>query len=286
MGFGAVGKYLASAVVNDPACKSGMELAFVCEPMDPGAVAASGIFNDHSIVLEDLGSFATKGADIIVEVAHASISERFGAAFLKNADYMPASITALVDPSVEEALLTEAHNTASEFGLYLPSGALWGARDIQKMDERGTLQALTVTMTKAPHHLKLSGRVGRKMEALLADGATGRHVLFEGTVRELAPLAPNNVNTMAAAALAAPSIRGFDGVTARLVMDTDADAHVVSVDIQGPALGASLGGKPFRLTTVRYNPAAVGAVTGDATYASFISSLLGARGKGAGVHFC
>ena len=39
-----------------------------------------------------------------------------------------------------------------------------------------------------------------------------------GPVRELCPLAPNNVNTMAAAAIAATSL-GFDGVYGRLVAD-------------------------------------------------------------------
>ena len=58
----------------------------------------------------------------------------------------------------------------------------------------------------APHHLKLAGSVGEKMAALLDGGATGEHVLYEGPVRALAGLAPNNVNTMACAALAAPSI--------------------------------------------------------------------------------
>jgi predicted dinucleotide-utilizing enzyme len=39
-----------------------------------------------------------------------------------------------------------------------------------------------------------------------------------GTVRELCPLAPNNVNTMATGALAAHTL-GFDGTRARLVAD-------------------------------------------------------------------
>ena len=39
-----------------------------------------------------------------------------------------------------------------------------------------------------------------------------------GPVRGLCPLAPNNVNTMAAAALAAPNL-GFDGVRGCLVSD-------------------------------------------------------------------
>lgn len=282
VGFGAVGKYLADAVQNDPVASSALELAFVCEPMSPGAVAASGLF-EPAVCLEDLAGFRSKEADLIVEVAHASVSARYGPAFLEHADYMPASITAFVDDTVEKACREVAESPAQEHGLYIPSGALWGARDIQKMDERGSLRAVTVTMCKAPHHLKISGPVGEKMERLLASGATGEHVLYEGPIRGLAAHAPNNVNTMAAAALASPSIGGFDGLTARLVMDTETEAHIVTVEVEGPA---KPGAKPFKQTTVRYNPAEVGAVTGDATYASFLSSMLEASGKGSGVHFC
>ena len=283
VGFGAVGKYLANAILKDPACQETLELAFVCEPVDPGAVVASGTVPKEA-ALDDLADFASKDADLIVEVAHASISERYGAAFLQNADYMPASTTAFADAKLEAQLVAVARDTSTTHGLYLPSGALWGARDIQKMDERGALRALTVTMKKAPHHLKLYGEVGECLEALLADGVQGEHVLYEGPVRNLAAFAPNNVNTMAAAALAAPSIGGFDGVTARLVMDTDTEAHVVTVDVEGPV--SKPGAPPFKLSTVRYNPAAAGAVTGDATYSSFMSSMLEARDRGAGVHFC
>jgi hypothetical protein len=41
--------------------------------------------------------------------------------------------------------------------------------------------------------------------------AEGETVLFSGSVRELCPLAPNNVNTMAAAAIAGHTL-GFDKV--------------------------------------------------------------------------
>ena len=88
VGFGAVGKYLADAVRNDPVASSALELAFVCEPMTPGAVAASGLF-EPAVCLEDLAEFRSKEADLIVEVAHASISARYGPTFLEHADYMP-----------------------------------------------------------------------------------------------------------------------------------------------------------------------------------------------------
>ena len=102
-------------------------------------------------------------------------------------------------------------------------------------------------------------------------------MLYEGPVRALCPMAPNNVNTMACCALAAHNL-GFDGVVGRLVADPSLDAHIVDIDVTGP------GG--FTVRTSRHNPAAVGAVTGNATYEAFLSSMLGAHGQGAGFHFC
>jgi aspartate dehydrogenase len=126
-------------------------------------------------------------------------------------------------------------------------------------------------------------------------------VLFNGCVRDLCPLAPNNVNTMAAAAIAGHTL-GFDGTIARLVADPSLDHHVVDIEVGGPG--------DFHVFTHRLNPAPPGkrshrksdwqftgtipflcgypsgAVTGNATYASFLSSLLAANGRGSGVHIC
>lgn len=61
---------------------------------------------------------------------------------------------------------------------------------------------------------------GFRLEGPLARGPSEgpRTVLYEGPVRGLCPFAPRNSNTMAAAALAAPSL-GFDGVVGILVSD-------------------------------------------------------------------
>jgi aspartate dehydrogenase len=126
----------------------------------------------------------------------------------------------LTNKKVEKAVRDAANQ--GPHGLYIPSGALWGARDIQKMAERGTLKGLVVTMRKAPHHLKLSGEVNEVMQKHLKDGLKGRAVLYEGCVRDLCSLAPNNVNTMAAAALAGHNL-GFDSTVARLEMDTETE---------------------------------------------------------------
>jgi len=280
VGFGAVGKYLTRAILENPQCKKRLQLAWVCDPMNPAGVKQSSMV-PAACCLEYLNDFAAKSADLIVEVAHPDISRRYGKAFLGTADYMPASITAFADKSVELELLEEA-DRATGHGIYLPRGALWGAEDIKRMDEHGSLKGLTVTMKKAPHHLKLQGSLQAAMEAALAKGTPGEHVVYEGPVRGLCPLAPNNVNTMAAASLAARSL-GLDGVTGRLVVDASLDKHVVEVEVVGPA---KPGQEPFRLVTVRNNPAEAGAVTGDATYATFLRSMLEAGGSGDGVHFC
>uniref|UniRef100_A0ABM5GSB9 Aspartate dehydrogenase domain-containing protein n=1 Tax=Pogona vitticeps TaxID=103695 RepID=A0ABM5GSB9_9SAUR len=134
--------------------------------------------------------------------------------------------------------------------------------------------ALTVTMAKHPDSFRLGGHLGE-----LAKGARQKRVvLYKGPVRQLCPLAPNNVNTMAAACMAAPSL-GFDGVQGCLIADPVlSNHHVVETEVTG------LGG--FSVHTRRKNPAASGAVTGEATFAAFWSSLLVCQGHGGQVFLC
>uniref|UniRef100_A0A8B9RZI1 Aspartate dehydrogenase domain containing n=1 Tax=Accipiter nisus TaxID=211598 RepID=A0A8B9RZI1_9AVES len=156
------------------------------------------------------------------------------------------SPTALADPETERRLRGAAERGGHT--LYVPRGALWGCEDIRRMDEAGTL---AVSHPGGGHR----------------DGGIGDI----GPLRPLCPLAPNNVNTMAAAAVAAPRL-GFDGVRACLVADPSVpDWHVVEVEV------TSVGdeGRALRVTSTRRNPAAPGAVTGNATRDAFWSSLLG-----------
>ena len=134
-------------------------------------------------------------------------------------------------------------------------------------------------MKKAPHHLKLSP----PLSSIVQESADQNieKVVFSGSVRELCPLAPNNVNTMATAAIAAFNL-GFDKVRAVLISDPTLEKHVVEVDVEGPGQEQN----KFRVLTTRSNPAAKGAVTGAATYGSFLSSLYLAENMGKGVHVC
>ena len=69
-------------------------------------------------------------------------------------------------------------------------------------------------MRKHPSSFKLDGDLKAKNAAVKDEAVT----LYDGPVRGLCPLAPNNVNTMAAAAVAAHNL-GFDGTVGRLVAD-------------------------------------------------------------------
>lgn len=84
------------------------------------------------------------------------------------------------------------------------------------MADRNTLKGLKVTMKKHPTSLKLEGSLKEKLENY--NDSENPLVLYEGPVRDLCHLAPNNVNTMAVGALSAQNL-GFDKVQACLVAD-------------------------------------------------------------------
>jgi predicted dinucleotide-utilizing enzyme len=262
VGYGNLGQYLTKFILSEEGQAAGLELAFIWN-RSPDKVTDVADPRVQQALLTNLQDFKKTNPDVIVEVAHPSITVDYGTLFMESADYFCGSPTIFANSEVERTMRQAAAGTRA---LYLPAGALWGSNDIQKMADRGSLKGLTITMKKAPHHLKVHGTVKDAVEKVLASNAPGEHVVYEGPVRGLCPLAPNNVNTMACAAMAAGPELGFDGTRARLIVDKDLAAHVVIVQIEGP------GG--FTLESTRYNPAKTGAVTGNATYASFLSSLL------------
>ena len=71
-------------------------------------------------------------------------------------------------------------------------------------------------MTKHPSSFKLNGQLAEDNAKVTDSKVT----LYDGPVRPLCSLAPNNVNTMAAAAMAAHNL-GLDKVVGRLVADPE-----------------------------------------------------------------
>ncbi|XP_020601839.1 putative L-aspartate dehydrogenase, partial [Orbicella faveolata] len=261
------GQYLVEEILQ----RNDLELSFV---WNRTLEVIRGKVEDRYI-LETLSSFAERAPDLIVEVAHPSITVDYGEVFLDVADYMIGSPTALANLDVENKLRQKASN--GTHGIYIPSGALWGGNDIKKMADRKTLKGLKVTMKKHPSCYKLNEPLKAKNAQVHSEPV----VLYDGPIRELCSLAPNNVNTMAAAALAAHNL-GFDKAQGCIVADPGLNAHIVEVDVSGPGEEQN----QFTVKTVRHNPAKSGAITGSATYASFLSSMLGAHSQGPGVHLC
>ncbi|XP_056143289.1 aspartate dehydrogenase domain-containing protein [Lampris incognitus] len=266
VGYGHLGQYLVERILKEGA-GLGLTLAFVWNRNSDklkGSVPAE-------LILDDLSAFADRRCDVIVEVCHPKIAKDFGSHFLSQAHFLVGSPSALSDPELNHKLRQAAERHGRT--LYVPSGALWGGQDIQRLSDSGALKAVFVRMSKHPSCFRLTGDT-------LSDWTEGegRRVLFSGSVADLCPLAPNNVNTMAAAAMAAGTL-GFSGVRGEIVSDTALrDYHVVEVEVTGV--------NGFSVRTVRRNPAQLGAVTGSATYNSFWSSLLVCKGHGGRVYLC
>ncbi|KAG8431773.1 hypothetical protein GDO86_019990 [Hymenochirus boettgeri] len=265
--------YLVDKILKEGA-NHHLELAFV---WNRSMEKLEGKVETH-LQLHNLCEFYKWNADLIVEVAHPSITREYGEKFLSAAHFLVGSPTALADQVTERKLTEESKRSGNT--LYIPSGALWGAEDIYKMAERNTLKGLKITMTKHPKSYRLEGYLAQ----LNQEAMKSKTVLYEGPVRNLCSLAPNNINTMAAACMAGYTL-GFDQVIGVLVADPSIpDWHFVDIEVTGPTSENT--GQLFSVKTSRCNPSSFGSVTGSATFVSFWSSLLACKGHGGRVYIC
>lgn len=165
------------------------------------------------LVLPKIEDFRIHEPDLVIEVAHPDITKQFGAEILSYCDYFVGSPSVLADRQLE-AKLYEVLNKSNK-RVFVPNGALWGSQDIRRMSNVGKLKALEIEMRFHPHSLKLCGNLA----VLNAQVNLTAVTLYEGPIRELCSLAPNNTNTMACAAISGYSL-GFDKVIGRLVSDS------------------------------------------------------------------
>lgn len=275
VGFGKLGQYLFQHILSEPLCNQ-LEVAFIWNRTIQTVKDFPSV--QESWILEDLSKFESFNADIIVEVSHPDIIKNYGAQFLSKADLFVGSPTAFADLDTEKSL--RDISSTVPFGVYIPAGAMWGAEDVAKMATSGSLKGLKVTMKKHPESLKVLPPLDEKIKASVSGV---ENIIFEGSVRDLAPLAPNNVNTMACAALAASNL-GFDQTKACLVADDRLDSHIILIEVIGPYNEETK--ESFHVITERKNPSPPGSVTGQQTFVSFLSSLKRSYGRGKGFHFC
>lgn len=282
LGFGALGQHLYDSIAENSDIGTLLEVAFV---WNRSADALERV--PEELRLANIEDCSARGADVVVEVCHPSVSATYAVLVMQGgADFVVGSPTALADSEIESAIRSVA-NSEEGGSLYIPVGALWGASDLQSAASRNLLVNLTLTMKKHPAMLNLTDpEINTKRRQLVENGENGSHqgevILYEGPVRSLCPLAPNNVNTMACAALACHNI-GMDKTIGRLVADTRLTTHEIIIEAEGKANPET--GQKFTIRVARSSPAPIGAVTSKATYGTFLESLLRARGRGRGVHF-
>lgn len=263
VGYGNLGKYLVHNMDNE------FELAFVYN-RDVSKITDV----DSRKILHDLDDFNNYEVDLIVEVAHPDISKKYATRFLQHADYMPGSPTAFADRELESSVLNFVDNEQSH-AMYVPRGAMWYLDCILQLVANGKLKKMSVTMKKHPLSIHYYGPLDTPLAEIKEETT-----IYSGSVRQVCAYAPNNVNTMAVAALA--SQLGMDNVNARLVVDPKLESHIIEVELYGTGEGQEC----YVEKAQRYNPAKKGAVTGSATYLSFLNSMKRAYGHKNGLHFC
>ncbi len=255
IGFGFIGKGLYRAITDREF--DGLEVAFV---WNRSADKLAGV--PAPLVLADIANFADATPDLIIESAHPDVTRAHGAAFLARCDYMPFSVTALADDGLHHRLMASASGHGHR--LIIPQGALVGTDAL--LGWRHMWRDVTITFRKHPNNIDLSV-VHRRAEDIRTET-----VVFDGTVREIAPLFPRNVNTMVTCALATV---GVDRCRGRMIADPALDHAVAEVEAWGK--------DGSHLMTVKQQPM-VG-VSGTEMLASALRSLQKATGTGPTMDF-
>lgn len=272
LGYGNSGQFLSKKILNDNKYASVYDLVFVWNR------TAANFDEELPKHLQHSGNLTTvlknNKVDLVVEVCHPKVIEIYGPQILQEADLYIASVTALANAEIEQSLRA----AATQHCVYIPAGAAWGVNDVQKMAAANSIEGLHITMQFNADALKLNEPLKQQLNNYIEDvDNTLALTLYNGPIRALAKLAPNNVNTMTCLALAANTI-GLDKATGTLIAQKEHDAHLIDIEV--------IGQNGFKVSTQRYNPAKKGAVSGAETYNSFLSSLVNAKGSGSGFKFC
>ncbi|KAH9397456.1 hypothetical protein TYRP_003773 [Tyrophagus putrescentiae] len=281
LGYGKLGQFLVEKIRED----GRLELAALWN-RTPVKDEDSRALLKGVTILED---FENIQVDLIVEVCHPAVIASSGERLLQQADLLVGSSTSLVDDQLRGRL----QETARAFGhrLIIGRGALWAANDIQRMARQGLLEAVRVRMHFHPRSLRLPADSSLKAvvdELLLLlknsseESSSSKSpppppvILYSGPVRAVCPLAPNNVNTMATAALLGVGLDRTEGV---LVADPGlADHHRIEVEVRG--VQRSGFSRPFSASSTRISPtSAESSVSSRQTLDAFWQSVLDALGE-------
>lgn len=255
LGFGYIGEHLYRRLMEGG--EPGLQVAFVWN-RSPQRLARVPL----GLVLRDPAEFERARADVIVEVAHPSVTRAHAERFLSAADYLATSVSAFADDDLARRVEAAARRAGRR--VFLPHGALIGLDAFHEQRQRWREAA--ITFRKHPASLDFSE------SGIDPAGISGPTVLYDGPVRGIAPLFPRNVNTMVTFALATV---GLDACRARLVADPGLDRAV--------AEAVAIGRDGSRIATVNEQPAA--GVSGADMLGSMLGSLRAAAGRAPGFAF-
>ncbi|HOX56115.1 MAG TPA: DUF108 domain-containing protein [Candidatus Paceibacterota bacterium] len=256
IGLGYLGRYVYEQIVSRP--ELGLDVAFVHEL---AADRLAGV--PAEAALPNITAFASRGADLVIEMAHPAVTRQFGEQFLRETDYMPLSMTAFADEGLQDRLIETARRSGT--CLFVPHGAVVGLDSI--FEGRELWEEVTVVMKKNPKNLDFSAAPQLK-PVDVAKPVT----LYDGPTRGVCPLFPRNVNSHAAVALAGI---GFDRTRSVLVADSSLEVSVI---------GLTARGKGVALRVERSNP--LKGVSGAFTLHSTLAAVCRAKGTAGAMQIC
>jgi aspartate dehydrogenase len=219
IGFGAIGRRLAEAIVAGKAGRCELQAVLVRRPERISAEVAAGL-GCH--VTADAAEFLATRMDLVVEVAGHDALKAYAEDILRqNKDLLLISVGALADAAFEERLRRDAHDYGRR--VYLATGAIAGL-DAIAAAAVGGLDAVTHSVRKPPLGLL------EPDEAAKVQASGEPRVLYEGTAREAAIRFPENVNVAAAIALAG---LGLDKSMVRVVADPTVERNTHEIEARG-----------------------------------------------------
>jgi aspartate dehydrogenase len=219
IGFGAIGRRLAEAIVAGEAgrCELGAVLVRHPERIEADTVARLGC-----TVTGDAADFLATRLDLVVEVAGHDALKAYAEDILRQGkDLLLISVGALADPHFEKRL----HRAAHDYGqrVYLATGAIAGL-DAIAAAAVGGLESVTHSVRKPPAGLLPPDEVEK------AQASGEPRLLYEGPAREAAIRFPENVNVAAAISLAG---LGLDKTTVRIVADPTVVRNTHEIEARG-----------------------------------------------------
>ena len=253
IGYGQIGMTVHQMIDRDQ--ENGMEVVFV---HDMASERLKDLPDD--LVLQDLGDFDSRDADLVVEMAHADVTRQWGTTILAKTDYLFISVTALANQDLEQDIQQTTHQYGTR--AFIPHGGVVGMDAL--LENRDVWEEVHVTMKKPPKNVDCAA-AGVDPESI-----TKETVLYDGPTRGVCPLFPRNTNTLAAIAYAGI---GFDRTHSTLVVNPQWDTATVAIHAHG-------GGIELDVERIE----GITGVTGASTPASIYNTVQMIGSSGPGIH--